>query len=295
MGVKGAPMHIQLLAVPYDSGHYDTRMGRGPTHLVARGVVPALEARGHTVSLRELRARDAFPREIGTAFDLARQLAEQVREACAGGAFPLVLAGNCNTALGTLAGIGSAETAVIWLDAHGEFNTPETTTGGFLDGMGLAIATGHCWRPLAASIPSFQPLPGAHLLLLGARDLDDPERPLIERAGVRMIAPAALRDRNDATLADALAALPPTLRGAYVHLDLDVLDPSVGPANGYAAPDGLLVDDVRRALELVQQRLPILAATVASYDPAHDRDDRVLGAALELAPALVPHDAVGLP
>ena len=281
-------MHIQLFSVPYDSGHYDTRMGHGPLHLLEGGVVPALEAHGHTVTQSELRASDPFPREIGTAFDLARQLSEQVRSARSGGAFPLVLAGNCNTALGTLAGVGGGDTAVIWFDAHGEFNTPETTTGGFLDGMGLAIATGQCWRPLAQSIPHFTPLPAAHLVMLGVRDLDDSERPLMEQLGVRVITPAALRDPTSTALADALAALPATARRAYIHLDLDVLDPSVGQANGYAAPDGLLVDDVRRALTLVQQRFPVVAATVASYDPTHDRDDGVLHAALELVPALVP-------
>ena len=71
--------------------------------------------------------------------------------------FPLVLAGNCNAAVGVVAGLGPGA-AVLWCDAHADFNTPETTTGGFLDGMGLATVTGRCWTSMAARVPGFVPV-----------------------------------------------------------------------------------------------------------------------------------------
>jgi arginase len=82
--------------------------------------------------------------------------------------FPLVLGGNCGVALGVVAGLGG-DARVVWADAHGDFNTPETTLGGFLDGMGLATLTGGCWTAITATIPGFAAVPDDHVWLLGAR------------------------------------------------------------------------------------------------------------------------------
>lgn len=89
--------------------------------------------------------------EIGTARDLDRQLAVSVAATVARGVFPLTLAGNCISSVGTLGGLGAGPTGVLWFDAHGDFNTPESTVGGFLDGMALATVTGRCWTGLAAT------------------------------------------------------------------------------------------------------------------------------------------------
>ena len=70
--------------------------------------------------------------------------------------FPVVLAGNCNSYVGTLAGLETDRAGVSWFDAHGDFNTPETTTTGFLDGMGLAMASGRCWKAMPETIAWFQ-------------------------------------------------------------------------------------------------------------------------------------------
>ena len=83
-----------------------------------------------------------FGAEIQTAFALCAAVAEKARESRATGRFPLVLSGNCNVAVGTVAGCGCGSTDVVWFDAHGEATTPETTTSGFLDGMGISILTG---------------------------------------------------------------------------------------------------------------------------------------------------------
>ena len=94
-----------------------------------------------------------FLSEIGTAFELNRLLSKEVKAAVGDGMFPMVLSGNCNSCLGTIAGINSGQLGVVWFDAHGEFNTPETTQSGFLDGMPLAMATGRCWKTILKTIP----------------------------------------------------------------------------------------------------------------------------------------------
>src|SRR5437588_4144240 len=124
-------MEIQLLAVPYDSGNRGVRMGAGPEALIDSGLQQALREDGHRVYLKiaELPA-DGWHAEIQTSFELMRMLSGAVRDACDSNRLPVVLAGNCNTAVGTLAGLGAASTAVAWFDAHADFNTPETTFSG---------------------------------------------------------------------------------------------------------------------------------------------------------------------
>ena len=124
-----SPMDIQLLLVPYDSGQRGWRCGAGPEHLVRAGLPAHLQRQGHIVTAIHVIEDDPTypPAEIRTAFELARRLATTVRSARTAGHFPLVLSGNCNTAVGTLSGLTPARRATFWFDAHGDCNTPETT------------------------------------------------------------------------------------------------------------------------------------------------------------------------
>ena len=164
-------MNVHLLLVPYDTARRGWRSGAGPEHLLQAGLTNHLQSNGHVVADIQVIEDDSAqaPAEIRTAFELARRLAAAVRAARAAGRFPLVLSGNCNSAIGTLSGLVPAPRAIFWFDAHGDCNTPETTASGFLDGTGLAAALGLCWRQLAASVPGFQPVAPEATFLLGAR------------------------------------------------------------------------------------------------------------------------------
>jgi len=226
---------------------------------------------------------DSWRAEIRTAFDLARGVAAAVREASAAGAFPLVLSGNCGpAAIGCVAALG-APTAVCWFDAHGDFNTPDTTTGGFLDGMPLATLTGQCWPELARGLAGLDPIGERSVVLIGARDLDPLEARRLEASAIAQIPAARLRQ----DLPHAIAPLRGSHRHVYVHLDLDVLDPSEGRINGYAAPDGLSRADVAWAVERIAAALPPAAAALTSFDPAADASGRALEAAVSLGVALI--------
>src|SRR4029450_1937284 len=140
-------MSIHTILVPYDSGHRTARMGRGPLHFSKRGAADRLRASGQEVVESVVEVETAFPTEIGTSFALHRALSGQVRAAGTDGGIPIVLAGNCGSALGTVSGVRSATPndpstiGVIWLDAHADFNTPETTPSAFLDGLGIHAHT----------------------------------------------------------------------------------------------------------------------------------------------------------
>lgn len=274
-------MDIDLLCIPWDSGHRRRRMGQGPVALLEAGLCERLARRGHAVRAIWIEPEIAFPAEIETGFALMRMIAARVGESLAAGRFPLLLGGNCNQTLGGLAGLGSPDTSLVWLDAHGDFHTPETSDSGFLDGMGLAVAAGHCWRQLAASIPGFRPLPERRILHLGARDLDPPEVERFVASQIGLLPAEALAGPGaDERLGAALGRLG---GGAgYLHVDLDVHDARFAPANGFHAAGGLAPDRVREIVAEVARAGSLRAAYVGSYDPAVDPEGRALAVALTL-------------
>jgi arginase len=264
-------MDIDVIMVPYDSGLRRARMGLGPERLFEGGLEPLLRRLGHTVTVEEIEAQNPHRAEIATAFELCRVVSDRVRQSRRAGRFPLLLSGNCNIAVGGVAGCGPDTTAVIWFDAHGESTTPETTASGFLDGMGISTLVGQCWRRLAQQIPGFAPVPGAQVLLVGSRDVEPDEEELLDRVGVRRVT-----ELDD--LRSALGSMSEVIDGVYVHLDLDVLDPSEAVANQWTPPGGLTTEQLERAIREIQQHAPVKAVGIASYDPDCDRSQAALRA-----------------
>lgn len=281
-------MEVELIVVPYDSGQRNARMGAGPLRLAEGGLPEALRESRATVHLREITARESFRGETSTAFELNRQIADQVRHARERGRFPLICAGNCHSAVGVLAGLGSARAGAIWFDAHGDFNTPEATESGILDGMALAIVAGSCWQKLAASVPGFQPLPGAQIVHIGGRDFSDGEEARMQAAGLHRLPPAPLDQLGAGSAFErTIDALQSRVREVYLHLDVDVIDHGEACANEFAAPGGLTIRQVVQMVAQIQRRFVITAASITAYDPSFDRDDATLQAALDLARAVV--------
>ena len=280
---------VHVISVPYDSGRRGVRIGRGPEHLLDSGLTAALRACGREVRATVVESANDFPAEVATGFGLAGLVSEEVRGAARANEFPLVLSGNCAISVGTLAGLGAADVGNVWFDAHADFNTPETTTSGFSDGMGAAIAVGHCWGAMAAGIPGFVSLAEANLLFVGTRDVEGAERRRLDESSSTVLGARSIRESGvQKALVPALDALRDRVERVYVHLDLDVLDPEeVGPANGYAAAGGLAREEVEEALVLIGERFSVVAAGIASYDPSLDREEEVSKAALALAGTLV--------
>lgn len=282
-------VNIHVLSVPYDSGRRGFRLGRGPEHLIQHGLIERLSERGHRVELFDVLIDDSsVPSDIGSAIAIDRQVAERVRSAVSQKAFPLVLAGNCSTAVGTVAGIGSERAGVVWFDSHGDLNTPDTTTSGFLDGMALSMVAGRCWSGMTLSVPGWVPVPEDRIALIGARDFDPPEETFLRFSAMAHISPEAIRTQGvDAAVAPVLGDLANRVGGFYVHMDLDVVDPEEASVNEYQAPGGLDLEAVARAVHLTASYRPIVAAALTAYDPASGDDDRALRAALSLTDVLV--------
>lgn len=262
---------IDVLQVPYDSGRRGVRMGAGPLRLVQDGIVEHLAGRGHDTRLVSVELEDGLHAEAAAAFRIGRIVRARVQSALLEQRLPLVLAGNCITSIGIIAALHMP--AVYWFDAHADLNTPETTRTGFLDGMALAVSLGYCWSGLARDL-GLQPLPASRVRLIGARDLDPAERTRIDAGEIRCCAPGHPFTSDDCV---------PGGGDAYLHIDLDVLDPGIGEANQFAAPGGLSLENVLDAMSTIAAHHRIAALALTALDPQSDIDGRITEAAFRIA------------
>jgi len=193
---------------------------------------------------------------------------ERLEAAIDAGELPVLLASDCSICLSTLPAIACRDPAahVVWLDAHGDFNTPATTGSGFLGGMCLAAPCGRWDSGFGAGLDP------RRVILSDARDLDPAERDEIDAAGARILAPAAV--------AEAVAG-----ERVFLHLDFDILDPSVMPA-GVPAPGGLTADGLRRLLAGLVDSCDLIGVELTAFEAPDDprereRLARTLAAAIE--------------
>src|SRR5688572_2844572 len=180
-------IEIDIIAVPYDSGQHGVRMGAGP--LVLAPDLSALLAQwGHTVNVTWIEGQASDP--LTSAVELGARVSHAAAEAKAAGRFPVVLSGNCTSTVGAFAGVRNARSRLIWCDAHGDVNTPETSPSGFLDGMSAAILLGWCHTDSFAAVPKYVPLATSQFMLIGSRALDDGEQHAIDEKGLQLLTPA---------------------------------------------------------------------------------------------------------
>ncbi|MEA2572849.1 MAG: arginase, partial [Chloroflexia bacterium] len=263
-------MKIGLVEVPYYFGREGVSMGAGPARYVEAGAVDELRHSGHDVRLEQVRLDAPIDDFYSAIVALNCRVASVVQALTNEGYFPLILAGLCNTSIGVLGGLTSESTGIIWFDAHGDFNTPQSTQSGFLDGMALAIATGRCHPDLRERAGQTTSVAESGVLLVGPRDLDDGERHNLDSSEVTVIEYSGARESGLASrLLPALEELQSRTHEVYLHLDVDVLDHDEAPANQYSTPGGLPLAEVEAAIREIAQRFTIRAATLSAYDPAY--------------------------
>ena len=222
------------------------------------------------------------PRRRGFAEDLRDgrgcllEAGGQVEDALAAGAMPVLCAGDCSIALATLPALARARprARVLWLDAHGDFNTPATTGSGFLGGMALSGACGQWPTGFEGTIEP------ERVVLAGVRDLDGRERDLLERSSVTVVG-ASLETL--VYVQNALDRAP-----VYVHLDLDVLDPASFPAL-FPAPGGLAPEKLYDLLEAVAGECEVVGLEVTAFEAPEDALERAaaVSTALEVIEPLL--------
>ena len=274
-------MDVTLVVVPYDLGRAEVGSGRGPRAYLECGAVDALRLCSHDVQIAHAERRHEFRTELDAVLDVNTSVAAHVAAAVHAGRLPIVLAGNCNAALGVRAGLLTGKPyplgglpALAWFDAHGDFNTPEISRSGYLDGMPLAMLTNRA-HPQAWTSLGGWPLPERLALHVGARDVDPAEEVSLQTSTVLTvdaaqiaragIGPALVPALDELALRanDQTADLPPL----HLHVDIDVLDPAVAPSVMFPAPGGLTLADLLSAIDMIGARFRLEALSVASFLP----------------------------
>lgn len=267
-------MNLHLISVPY---RYDERgegLGAGPEALVKAGLADAVERAGHQVTNSSVSELPVDETEAGrTAVNIGKlgavtagKVAEARRDNCP----TLVLTGDDTASIGVIAGLEQADGAgarigVVWLDAHADFNTPETSYSGILAGMPLAILAGLAgpnWRE-AAGLQA--PIATDRILLAGVRDVDEKEETLLRSTGVSVVTTAELRQGE--RFSEALARLVDRIDLIAINIDLDLLDPHLVPSASTPAQHGLEINELAVVLREVLATGKVAAVTVSSLNP----------------------------
>jgi arginase len=286
------PTRVAIIGAALDLGAGRRGVDMGPSAIRYAGLSDRLEGAGLEVedrgnvlaAIAETRAggpeRARFLDEI---LETCERVAAEVEQARGDGLVPLVLGGDHSIAMGSLSGLaGSGRGGVLWLDAHGDLNTPETTPSGNVHGMPLAAALGLCesFSRDGLRLPALDP---ARVAVVGVRSLDPGEQALVRELGIAVYTISDLDRRGvEPVMTEALDRVK---GGSFVHVsvDLDVLDPEVAPGVGDPVRGGLSYREAHLALELVAEAEVMDALDIVEVNPIHDHENATAGVAVELA------------
>jgi arginase len=286
---------VTIVGVPLDLGQGRRGVDMGPSAIRYAGLEERLSSFGCTVVDRgnvsapepeALAAGDVHARFLSEILETCAGLAGLVADVVADGALPLVLGGDHSIALGTLAGLRRAAGepgGVIWIDAHGDLNTPETSPSGNVHGMPLAAAlglAGDSFSHPALELPAVDP---KRVVLLGVRSLDPAERALIRETGVRAFTMTEI-DRIGIERA-VLEAIDRAAGPGFVHvsIDLDAIDPEVAPGVGTPVKGGLTYREAHLACEDLAESGLVGSLELVEVNPILDRANGSAAIAVELA------------
>src|SRR5262245_24832119 len=288
-----AGREMAVIGATLDLGQGRRGVDMGPSAIRYAGLEERLVSLGHVV--RDHGNVETAVPEATTVQDERARFLPEIKQTCARiaakvveesstGALPLVLGGDHSVALGTLGGLASVHGSggVVWIDAHADINTPETSPSGNVHGMPLAAALGLAGDAFESDAWPLPALDARRVALLGLRQADAGERKLLREAGVRVFTMSEI-DRIGVERA-MREALDHVSGPGYVHvsLDMDALDPEVAPGVGTPVRGGLTYREAHLALELVAESGLAGSLEVVEVNPILDRENTTAVTAVEL-------------
>jgi len=288
---------IGLLGVPLDLGSGRRGTDMGPSAIRVAGVTKRLEQSLHVTVTDHGYVPAAPPEKLAPGDEHCRfgrqivrtcvRLRERVRAILQGGATPLVLGGDHSIAMGTVAGVaahlGEEKLGLLWVDAHADLNTPDSSPTGNVHGMPLAVLLGR-GNELLLDVSEKMPVVSVeHTAILGLRDVDPGEAERIRRLGVAVYTMKQLDERGAAAcMREALARVTTGTAGFHLSLDMDALDPEEAPGVGTPVPGGLTYREAHLACEIVAETGKLLSMEVVEVNPILDERNRTAQLAVEL-------------
>lgn len=293
------PRHIHVIGVPLDLGQSRRGVDMGPSAVRVAGLEAHLEALGHVVT-------DAG--NIGVAIAETKKPGEQnakylkeIRETCVKaaelvvktleeGSTPVILGGDHSVAAGSVSGVAEfyrrkgQKIGLIWIDAHSDINTPETSPSGNVHGMPMAALLGLGPKELS-DIYDFSPKVAAdNVVLIGVRDIDVTEKENIKRAGITEV--YTMRDIDErgmrTVMEEALRAAGRGTAGYHVSLDMDWIDPEDAPGVGTPVRGGATYREAHLAMEILADHGRMLSFEIVEVNPVIDEHNRTAHLAVEL-------------
>ena len=278
---NGNPVRVALIKMPYVGERNVPDVSRGPEYLEQGGIEKVLE--DHGVQAERVLTVALTPEEEKTygswnhlalaSGDLAKIVSEERRN----GYLPVGLLANCNGILGMLSGLQHSgpgakplRVGMVFIDAHGDFNTPETTLSGMLGGMPVAIAAGQCLTRMRLKAGLEPALPTRHIVEMCVRDTDPLEQELLDRSEIQQLTLEDVRTRS-ASLHREMKRLSEATDVIYIHVDMDALDPREVPGHALTVPGGPTSAELAAALTEMFKYEKTAAFGVAST-PFDERD-----------------------
>jgi arginase len=286
---------IAIIGAALDLGAGRRGVDMGPSAIRYAGLEERLASLGcdcadwgnvETAVAEATASGDPRARFLAEIRSTCQRVARRVSEAVGQGRLPIVLGGDHSIALGTLGGLAAAAGgpgAALWIDAHGDLNTPQTTPSGNVHGMPLAAALGHGGEGFESEAWPLPALDPARTTLIGVRSLDDGERALLGELELAVHTMSEIDRRGiEPLVADALRR---AAGAAFVHvsLDMDALDPEVAPGVGTAVRGGLSYREAHLAMELVAESGLLGSFEIVEVNPILDRENATAALAVELA------------
>jgi len=291
-------MTIQLLGVPMDLGSGHRGVDMGPSALRIAGLSERLTDLGHKVIdsgnldiriMEEISPGDARARYLKEIVRASTALARRTEKIMARGHFPLLLGGDHSIAVGSLSGISAfarrkrKKVGVLWIDAHGDINTPATTPSGNIHGMSLAALLGLGPQELVNLDGHPAKISPASTALVGVRSLDEGERKHLRRTGVHVYTMADIdRQGIHRIMKKALAHVTRSTAYLHVSLDLDAVDPTVAPGVGTPVKGGLDYREAHLIMESVAESGKMTSLEIVEVNPILDRNNTSAEFAVEL-------------
>jgi arginase len=291
-------VRIRILGVPLDLGQERRGVDMGPSAVRAAGLNAALKSLGHQVEdagnvpvkiAEEQHFGEKRAKYLNEIAETCAELAVRVCQTLEGGLFPLTLGGDHSIAIGTIAGVSKyfrdrgQTIGCLWIDAHGDMNTPETSPSGNIHGMPFAVCLGMGPDPLT-KIYGFAPkLSARHCVLIGARDLDTRERRQIKESGIHVFTMREIDEQGMRSVIEkSLALATQGTAGFAVSLDMDVVDPEEAPGVGTPVRGGITFREAHLAMEMIADSGKMVSMEVVEINPIIDVHNKtaILGVGL---------------
>lgn len=289
---------IRIIGVPMDLGQGRRGVDMGPSALRVAGLNTRIRQLGHTVEdygnvsvkqAEEQHFGDKRAKFLAEISESCRGVAEIVGRTLEGGALPIVLGGDHSIAIGSSAGVSAfyrkqgQTIGLVWVDAHGDMNTPETSPSGNVHGMPLACTLGYGPQELTHLCGFAPKVPPAQCAIVGVRNLDAREKKIVKESGVRVF---TMRDIDEygmrTVMEQAIRVAANGTAGFVLSLDLDMIDPADAPGVGTPVRGGATYREAHLAMEMVADSGKMLAMEVVEINPVIDVHNKTAVLAVEL-------------